>query len=69
MAKRNPTSRNPATRQVRVGKIHYTRGVNVAACDVSYIRLRGHWLTAAGFAPGDDITVRIRHGRLVLTRR
>ncbi len=69
MAKRNPTSRKPAARQIRVGKLHYDEGVNFAACEVPYIRLRGHWLTDAGFNPDDVVTIRVRHGRLVLTRR
>ena len=69
MTERNPTSRKATTRQIRVGKLHYDEGVNFAACDVPYIRLRGHWLTEAGFNPDDIVTVRIRRGRLVLTRR
>jgi hypothetical protein len=69
MTKRNRTSRNPATRQIRVGTIRYAEGVNFAACDVPHIRLLGHWLADAGFLPNDDVTVRIRQGRLVLTRR
>ncbi|HJU38370.1 MAG TPA: SymE family type I addiction module toxin [Tahibacter sp.] len=69
MTERNPTSRNPSTRQIRVGTLRYAEGVNFAACDVPQIRLLGHWLSDAGFAPNDDVTVRIRHGRLVLTRR
>ena len=69
MTERNPTSRNPSTRQIRVGTIRYAENVNFAACDVPHIRLLGHWLSEAGFAPNDDVTVRIRHGRLTLTRR
>ena len=69
MAKRKRTSRNPSTRQIRVGKLHYTEGVNFAECDVPYIRLRGHWLSDAGFNPNDNVTIRIRRGRLILTRR
>ncbi len=69
MTKRNPTSRAPSTRQIRVGKLHYDEGVNFAECVVPYIRLRGHWLSDAGFNPDDVITIRIRQGRLVLTRR
>ncbi|MDC8015873.1 type I toxin-antitoxin system SymE family toxin [Tahibacter soli] len=69
MAKRNPTSRNASTRQIRVGKICYAEGVNFAACDVPHIRLLGHWLADAGFMPDDEVTVRIRDGCLVLTRR
>ena len=69
MTERNPTSRNSSTRQIRVGKLRYAEGMNFAACDVPHIRLLGHWLSEAGFAPGDDVIVRIRQGRLVLTRR
>ena len=69
MTERNRTSRNAATRQIRVGKLRYTEGVNFAACDVPQIRLLGHWLAEAGFMPNDEIIVRIRQGRLVLTRR
>ena len=69
MTERNPTSRNTSTRQIRVGSIRYAEGLNFAPCDVPHIRLLGHWLSEAGFVPGDDITVRIRQGRLILTRR
>ena len=69
MTERNSTSRNASTRQIRVGKIRYPENINFAACDVPHIRLLGHWLADAGFAPDDIVTVRIRHGRLTLTRR
>jgi len=68
MAKRNHTSRKPSTKQIRVGTAHYSQGLYTAARPVPYIRLRGDWLTAAGFAPGDDIFIRITRGRLVITR-
>ena len=69
MTERNRIPRAPSTRQIRVGKLHYDEGVNFAACEVPYIRLRGHWLTDAGFNPDDIVTIRICRGRLVLTRR
>ena len=69
MTERNRTSRNPSTRQIRVGRVRYAEGVNFAACEVPHIRLLGHWLVDAGFAPNDEVTVRIRQGRLTLTRR
>ncbi|HJU40603.1 MAG TPA: SymE family type I addiction module toxin [Tahibacter sp.] len=69
MTERNPTSRNSSTRQIRVGTIRYAENVNFAACDAPHIRLLGHWLADAGFSPGDLVDVRIRHGRLTLTRR
>jgi len=69
MTERNRTSRKPATRQIRVGKLRYAQGVNFAECDVPFIRIRGHWLADAGFLPDDEVTIRIRQGRLVLTRR
>jgi hypothetical protein len=69
MTERNRTSRKPAIRQIRVGKRRYTEGVNFAACDVPHIHLLGHWLAEAGFLPDDEVTIRIRQGRLTLTRR
>ena len=69
MTEPNRTSRNPSTRQIQVGSIRYAEGVNFAACDVPHIRLLGHWLADAGFSPGDLVDIRLRHGRLVLTRR
>ena len=69
MTEPNRTSRGPSIRQIRVGSIRYAEGVNFAACDVPHIRLLGHWLADAGFAPDDLVDVRIRQGRLTLTRR
>ena len=69
MTERNRTSRNSSTRQIRVGTTRYAESVNFAACAVPHIRLLGHWLADAGFVPGDLVDLRIRHGRLVLTRR
>ena len=68
MAKRNPTSRKPSTKQIRIGTAHYPGGVHFAECEVSYIRLRGHWLSEAGFHPDTLVTIRVRRGRLTLTR-
>lgn len=35
---------------------------------VPYIRLRGLWLSAAGFSPHDRLVVRVESGRIVLVR-
>ncbi|WP_425508301.1 SymE family type I addiction module toxin [Tahibacter amnicola] len=35
---------------------------------VPTIRLRGHWLVEAGFAPTDKVHIRISRGRLIMTR-
>jgi hypothetical protein len=35
---------------------------------VPYIRLRGHWLAAAGFSPSDTLGVEVSPGRIVITR-
>lgn len=35
----------------------------------SKLRLKGHWLTAAGFAPGTTAAVSVLPGRIVITPR
>jgi hypothetical protein len=35
---------------------------------VPYIRLRGHWLAAAGFSPADCLNVVVSPRRIVITR-
>jgi hypothetical protein len=35
---------------------------------VPYIRLRGHWLAAAGFSPADALDVVVTPGAIVITR-
>ena len=67
MAKRNHTSRKPSTKQIRIGTAHYPAGYRTAECEVPYIRLRGHWLAAAGFSPNALVTIHAAPGRLVIT--
>ena len=67
MAKRNPTSRKPSTKQIRVSTLHYARGATRPECEVPYLRLRGHWLAAAGFSPNALVTIHAAPGRLVIT--
>ncbi|MDC8012531.1 type I toxin-antitoxin system SymE family toxin [Tahibacter soli] len=68
MINRNPTSRKPSTKQIRIGTAHYSQGIYHAARPVPYIRLRGDWLAKAGFAPNDLVLIRVARGRLVITR-
>jgi len=68
MINRNPTSRKPSTKQIRIGTAHYSQGLYHAARPVPYIRLRGDWLSKAGFAPNDLVVIRVTRGRLVITR-
>jgi hypothetical protein len=39
-----------------------------ASTTVPMIRLRGRWLTHAGFREGDALRIEVKEGRLVLTR-
>lgn len=39
-----------------------------AKVSVPMIRLRGRWLTRAGFQEGDALRIEVEEGRLVLTR-
>ena len=39
-----------------------------ARVTVPMIRLRGRWLTRAGFREGDALRIEVQDGRLVLTR-
>ena len=39
-----------------------------ARVTVPMIRLRGQWLTRAGFCEGDALRIEVQDGRLVLTR-
>lgn len=33
----------------------------------SLIRLKGKWLTSAGFKPGQKVSVQVEQGRLIIT--
>jgi len=49
-------------RRVRVTR-YYT-----GAKSTPMIRLRGHWLRAAGFPQGTAVAIAVHHGKLVLTK-
>ena len=69
MAKRNHTSHESSTKQIRIGTAYYP-AVDLAHLprEVPYLRLRGIWLINAGFLPGDAVVIRVTHGRLAITR-
>jgi len=69
MARRKSTPSNASTKQIRISTAYYP-AVDRAHLprEIPYICLRGIWLINAGFLPGNDITVRISSGRLVITR-
>ena len=68
MAKRNHTPTTSSTKYIRVGTSLYPAGVCFAERLVPYIRLRGDWLSNAGFSPDDVLAIRITRGRLVIRR-
>ena len=39
------------------------------ATSAPMIRLRGHWLRAAGFPQGTPVAITVQHGKLVLTKQ
>lgn len=71
MAKRKITSRVTIRKHIHVGTVHYPpldSNRYGPVREVPYIRLRGRWLVAAGFAPNDLLDVRAENGRIVITR-
>jgi hypothetical protein len=70
MAKRKLTTRNPIRKRLHVSTTRYPPldGRRYGERTVPYIRLRGHWLRAAGFSPTDAIDVLVTPGRIVLIR-
>ena len=70
MAKPKPTARNPIRKRLHVGTTIYpaTATRYRESGPVPYIRLRGHWLAAAGFSPADALEIVATPGKLVITR-
>jgi len=60
----------PTTRRLTVGHLRPSTRPRQRhdAHDAPYIRLLGQWLNAAGFTPGDTITVHVDDGRLVIDK-
>jgi hypothetical protein len=56
------TGDGPARRTLTVSALRAGDG----RTDVPWLRLSGHWLRRAGFAPGETYTVIVEQGRLVL---
>jgi len=72
MAKPNPTAAHPIRMSMHVSALYYPPLASTRhyadARYVPYIRLRGHWLAAAGFSPADALDVVVTPGWVVLTR-
>lgn len=54
--------------QRRVGSF-YRPGWDRFARPLPFLQLAGPWLAEAGFAPGDEVRVVVRQGRLLVVRR
>lgn len=54
--------------QRRVGSV-YRPGWDRFARPLPLLQLSGPWLAEAGFAPGDEVRVVVRQGRLLVVRR
>jgi hypothetical protein len=46
---------------------HSPQGIRTSSTVVPHLRLTGHWLEQAGFAIGQQVTVTVQHGKLVIT--
>jgi hypothetical protein len=68
MAKPKHKSSASSTKRVRIGASLYSRNGGFTERLVPYIRLRGNWLSNAGFEPNDAVVIHIARGRLVMTR-
>ncbi|MDC8011823.1 type I toxin-antitoxin system SymE family toxin [Tahibacter soli] len=71
MTKRKLTAPAAAPKHIHVSTLCYPaldRALYAPPRLVPYIRLRGLWLSAAGFSPHDRLAVRVESGRIVLTR-
>lgn len=76
MTKRHDTRAKLVTktnqRQLTVKSSYYTYQANQLRhqrADVTEILLKGIWLAQAGFQAGENVTVRVMHGCLVITRK
>ena len=58
---------NTSTRQSKITTEIRPATIASHEAAIPFLRLRGRWLAAAGFRPGDTVTVTVEHGRLVLT--
>ena len=72
MANSKPIPTFPMRMSMHVSAMYYPQLANAkpyaAPRFVPYIRLRGHWLCAAGFSPTDKLAVDVTHGKIVITR-
>jgi hypothetical protein len=68
MAKPKHKSSASSTKRIRIGTSLYSTNGGFSERLVPYIRLRGNWLSNAGFEPNDVVVIRITRGRLVMTR-
>ncbi|MDC8011822.1 type I toxin-antitoxin system SymE family toxin [Tahibacter soli] len=71
MAKPKPTAAHPIRMSLHVSALYYPPLAHKPYADaryVPYIRLRGHWLAAAGFSPADTLDVVVTPGKIVITR-
>lgn len=68
MAKPKHKSSTSSTKCIRIGTSLYSTNGGFSERLVPYIRLRGNWLSNAGFEPNDVVVIRITRGRLVMTR-
>ncbi|MDC8012067.1 type I toxin-antitoxin system SymE family toxin [Tahibacter soli] len=67
MVKRQHKSSASSTKRIRIGTSLYSTNGGFTERLVPYIRLRGDWLSNAGFEPNEDVVIRITRGRLVIT--
>ena len=68
MAKPKHKSSASSTKRIRIGTSRYSTNGGFTERLVPYIRLRGDWLSNAGFEPNDLVVILITRGRLVMTR-
>jgi len=56
--------------KVKAGFYHYqAKQVCQQRSDIAQILLKGKWLHQAGFQAGENVTVRVMHGCLVITSK
>ena len=68
MAKPKHKSSASSTKRIRIGTSRYSTNDGFSERAVPYIRLRGDWLSNAGFEPNALVVIRVTRGRLVVTR-
>ena len=67
MAKPKHKSPASSTKRIRIGTSRYSTNEGFSERAVPYMRLRGDWLSNAGFEPNALVVIRIKRGRLVVT--